>query len=290
METDEAPAPFIVGVPRSGTTLLRLMLDAHSRLAIPAETHFLPALLRGRLRGLSTEAFLGVVIGDETWANFGLDPVRYQDTVRGLEPFTVSEALRSFYRLYAARFGKDRWGDKTPPHRRHLASIQKLLPEAHFVHLIRDGRDVALSLRELWWGPGDDVEAQARFWVEEIERTRGHARRARNYVEVRYEELVAKPEPVLRSICDYLSLPFESGMLAYHEQAGARLGEYRRPFGPPDGRPDIASFIAIHERATGPPDPSRIGRWRTELTDGERGRYEAVAGPLLRDLGYETDA
>jgi hypothetical protein len=264
------------------------MLDAHSELAIPAETHFLVRLER-RFRRHSKQSFLAVITSDETWPNLGLDKEALRDELDRLEPFTVSAGVRCLYGLYAGRMGKDRWGDKTPPYRRHLRRIERLLPEAHFIHVIRDGRDVAVSLRGLWWGPGYDVEAQAQFWAEEIRRTRQESRRVRHYAEVRYEELVGAPESTLRTVCDYVALRFEPGMLTYHETAASRMAEYVQPFGPA-GRPeDVKSFISIHERVIRSPDPTRVGRWRTAMTDDERRRYEAVAGPLLRELGYQTE-
>lgn len=283
-----APAPFVVGVPRSGTTLLRLMLDRNSELAIPGETHFLPALAARLPQLKSREDFLAFVVGAQTWPNLGVDEAALRRAVHAFEPFTVSDGLRCFYRLYAKSRGKARWGDKTPPYRSHLKTIEDLLPEAHFVHVIRDGRDAALSLRGLWWGPGDDIEAQAHFWVEQITHTRQESQQVAHYAEVRYEDLVSDPEPTLRGICDYLALRFEPGMLEYYETAAGRLAEYKQAFGGPGSPSDVAPFIAIHERVKQPPDPGRIGRWRAEMTEDEVFRYQAIAGPLLRECGYEA--
>lgn len=288
MPENRLPAPFVVGVERSGTTLLRLMLDAHSDLAIPSETHFLHLLRRQRFRRISRRRFLAVVVGEDTFPNFGIDEDVLRRTLRALRPFTVSDGLRSFYKLYAERFGKSRWGDKTPPYAVAMSFISTLLPEAHFVNVIRDGRDVAVSLRPLWFGPGEDVAAQARHWVRDVKQARRQSQRVPHYAEVRFEDLVREPEESLRRLCAYLALPFESRMLAYHETAASRMAEYRRPFGPPGTPSEIAPFVAIHERVTKPPDPTRVGRWRTELTGDEQRRYEAIAGPLLRELGYET--
>src|SRR5881394_462023 len=148
------PASFVVGVARSGTTLLRLMLDAHPDLAIPHETHFLPAVLALAGDADRDELFRRVT-EFETWPDLGLDAHDYRRAIEGVEPFDLATGVRVFYRLYAARFGKVRWGDKTPPYLGHLAAIERLLPEARFVHLIRDGRDVAVSLEPLWFAPSE---------------------------------------------------------------------------------------------------------------------------------------
>lgn len=279
-----APAPFIVGVGRSGTTLLRLMLDAHPDLAIPSETLFLQDLVKEEI---SKERFLEIVTSAETWLNLALDAEELRAELDGVS--SLPDAIRGFYRLYARKRGKTRWGDKTPYYRVYMPDIARLLPEAHFLHVIRDGRDSALSYQGLWFGPGDDFEKQARFWVQQIRTARDNARHLCHYREVRYEALVAEPEATLRALCDELALEFDAAMLDYHRGAAERLGEHKRPFGPAGRTPaDIETFMAIHERAKTPPDPSRIGRWRTEMSREELGRYEAVAGPLLRELGYDT--
>lgn len=284
----EPPAPFVVGVGRSGTTLLRLMLDAHSDLAIPGETHFLRHVAAAGPHA-NRAAVLAIVSQAPTWPNMALTDAELRAAFDAVEPFEAGAALRAFYQLYARRRGKHRWGDKTPPYRTCMTDIARLLPEARFIHMIRDGRDTAISYRGLWFGPGDDIEAQARFWVEQIAEARRLAARLEHYEEVRYETLVRDPAPVLRHLCDYLELRFEPTMLEYHRSAASRLAEYTRPFGPPATTPtDIGTFLAIHNRVKASPDPGRIGRWRTEMSGADRERFEAIAGNLLEELGYEV--
>lgn len=280
------PAPFIVGVARSGTTLLRLMLDAHPDLAIPGETHFLSSLLKQP--PLSKAEFLERVTGAETWENMALERADLRAALDRLETYALADAIRCFYRLYASRRGKTRWGDKTGRYLTSMTALQKLLPEARFIHIIRDGRDNALSFQGLWFGPGNDFADLAQFWAGRINAARKQAERLPHYLEVRYEALVSEPEGVLRQICDFIALPFDPAMLAYHDTAGARLAEYTRPFGKEGAPTDIEQFRAIYARAATPPDAARIGRWRSEMPLADQRRFEAVAGPLLRELGYET--
>src|SRR5688572_7375160 len=165
-QTPCAPLPMIVGSPRSGTTLLRLMLDAHPELAIPPETGF---LVLGEQLAEEGEAardqFFAAVTGyppdAPAWLDFGIPAETFRLRLRQLDPFTVSDGFRLFYRMYAQRFGKPRGGDKTPMYCRHLQAIERLLPEARFVHIIRDGRDAAVSLRRQWFSPGHDIQTQA---------------------------------------------------------------------------------------------------------------------------------
>ncbi len=283
------PAPFIVGVGRSGTTLLRLMLDAHPQLAIPSETHFLAEVIRReRQANLTARRLHALLVEAPTWANLAMDAASLDAALRAVVPFSTSDGVRAFYRLYARQSAKTRWGDKTPPYRTLMAEIADLLPEAHFIHVIRDGRDVVLSYRGLWFGPGDDLEQAAAFWRNEVQATQWTGRLLPHYLEIRYEDLVTDPEGTLKSVCSYLDLPYDEGMSRYYLRASSRLAEIKRPFGPPDRVPvDLETFLAIHERTNSPLDRSRIGRWRTEMPVADQVRFLAIAGELLQDLGYE---
>src|SRR5206468_8178313 len=124
------PAPFVVGVTRSGTTLLRLMLDAHPELAVPPETHFLTELIAAAgKRDAGPEALAEVIVGDRHWGDFALDRDEFRRRIAGLDGSGADEVARAFYSLYADREGKPRWGDKTPQYLKAMADIADLLPE-----------------------------------------------------------------------------------------------------------------------------------------------------------------
>jgi hypothetical protein len=278
--------PVVVGVGRSGTTLLRLMLDSHPELAIPPETGFLP-MIQQRRAELGAETFADLVVAAPQWPDFHLDESELRAELRRLRPFSPGAGARCFYRLYARRFGKRRWGDKTPVYGRHMPAIQELLPEARFLHLIRDGRDVALSLRPLWFAPGQEAHTLAGYWREGIEAARRDAPSCRHYLEIRYEDLVAEPERALRRVCDFLELSYAPEMLAYPARASARLGEVQdqqQPGGPLVTR---AQRLGQHPFLTSPPRPDRVGRWQQAMSAADVGEFEAVAGDLLAALGYE---
>ncbi len=285
-----APAPFIVGVARSGTTLLRLMLDAHPQFAIPAETGFIPQV--AGLTGPPEElrrAFFDTVTAAPTWADLALPREEFREALEGVKPFTVADGVRCFYCCYARRHGKRSWGDKTPLYGGHMKAIQELLPEAHFIHIIRDGRDVALSLGGLWFSPGDSAEELARHWRERIEATRAQAADCRHYTEVRYEDLVRNPRGVLQYICGFLGLPFSPAMEEYHRGARARLDEVQTRHRE-DGTVLISKGERLHlQRLTGrKPDAGRIGKWKSEMSAADGETFRRIAGDLLRHYGYET--
>lgn len=285
--------PVIVGAPRSGTTLLRLMLDAHPDLAIPPETSFVVAA--SALDGSTNEVrarFLDTVTAypphAPNWADFGVARDALAEALQALEPFTVADGLRAFYRLYAQRFNKPRWGEKTPDYSLHIGVIGALLPEARFIHLIRDGRDVAASWRQQWFTPGQEPEVLARAWIDRVQAARNAGAGNPRYTEVFYEGLVDRPEPVLRRLCQFLDLPWSNQLLNHQERAPLRLEEHRARISR-DG-----SVLVSHEqrlrqqrRTMERPGTGRIGSWREDMSEEDIRRFERVAGGLLIELGYE---
>jgi Sulfotransferase family len=243
--------PFVVGCSRSGTTLLRAMLDAHPLLAVPPESHFALAPNLRSLRG---------ALRRERW--FALWEIEAPD-LRGLG---VADAIRALFAAYAAKQGKPRYADKTPHYVSHLPLLAERFDEARFVHVVRDGRDVALSLREVPWGP-DDVEEAALHWRRRVLEGRGAGLGPHRYRELRYEELVADPERELRALAAWLDLPYDDHMLRFAE------------------RPLVVPYPEHHARLHQPPTPG-LRDWRREMPEADVARFEAVAGDALEALGY----
>lgn len=265
--------------------MLRLMIDSHPEIAIPPETHFIPALHPQ----MDREAFLTALLSSSRWNDFHLDRGGFREAVAAVEQFSVATGLRVFYGLYASRFGKRRWGDKTPAYSANIARIAGLLTEARFIHLIRDGRDSALSYRGLWFGPGSDVEAHAHMWMGRIREARRQAQESNvPYLELRFEDLVRDTEATLKAITAFLDVPFDPAMLSYHERARERIGELEAR----DADEALSAVtrqqrISIFTKTFEPPDETRIGVWRREMTTSQRSVYLETAGSLLKELGYE---
>ena len=260
--------------------MLRLMLDTHPQLAIPPETHFIPRLakLGGSTDDPAADALQAIFDADR-WPSFGLDAGSLRRQAAATRCRSVSDVLRLFYSSYAAARGKPRWGDKTPFYVLTMPLIAKLLEEAHFIHIIRDGRDVALSVIPLWWGPGTVPEA-ASWWAERVRRGRRTGADL-PYLEVRYERLVEKPEAELRRICAFIELDFDAQMLSFDERVRERpaavaphlveltldaaLADEPAASGQPRVSPrEMQARLAA--RLSGPPDGASVGRWRTEMT------------------------
>jgi hypothetical protein len=265
------------------------MLDAHPDMAIPPETGFIPQLYRLRRWPIGLRKHLSTMVTRApSWADFDLAPEAFRQALHNLAPFTLSEGIRAFYRLYAQRFEKHRWGDKTPTYGLHLRTLQRLLPEARFIHLIRDGRDVALSMRGLWFAPGTTIDALATDWCRRITTIRRLGRRCYHYFEVRYETLVREPVETLAEICRFVELPYSPQMHGYFNQARSRLDELKTWL-----KPDGSVLISKEERlfnhrfTNQPPDASRVFRWKRDMTQEMREQFERIAGPLLEELGYE---
>ena len=254
--------PIVIGgSPRSGTTLFRRLLDSHSRIVCGPESNiFLPGAPQIELL---------------SWG-YDVRPA----AITGLIRTSGSQAryIEEFFRAHCERVGKPRWSEKTPLNVAHLDWIWEHFPEARFIHVIRDGRDVVCSMRRhpdrkvvdghmVEMPPQDlPVSAFVRQWVRNTGqgiRHRGDPR----YMEIRYEELVERPRETLERIVTWVGEPFEEGILAEREGGGpVRRGEEW----------DARSAI----------EASSVGRWRTDLSDGDREIFKRLGTSRLVELGY----
>jgi hypothetical protein len=264
------PFLFVVGCERSGTTLLRAMLDSHHDLAVPPESYFLIPLMQ---EPFSPEWFLSLLADHRRFARWELPLDDVADSLSKEQPGDLAGAVRVLFKTFAASYGKTRWGDKTPGYVRHIRSVAQLLPEAHFVHIIRDGRDVALSWLDVPFGPETITDAASR-WRKDVRVGRRAGRRHADdrYLEVRYENLVERPERVLRRICEFAELPFDQGMLDYTARADRVIEATLEP--------------ESHRRLREPPTPG-LRDWRREMADADVRVFGEVAGDMLVKLGYD---
>ena len=275
---DSTPRPFfIVGHPRSGTTLLRFMLSSHPHLSVPDETGFLPFLDTNPRQELDPAAVTVLLqhIGrlNRFWDGIVEDEAAF---LAGLPQPTLPFVLDALYRLQAPP-DTARWGDKTPLYVQYMPQIEAIFPETQFIHVIRDGRDAALSARAKWGGskPYMDLSYLLRNWVRNVQtgRAAGKLLGPHRYTEVRYEALVTDPRGTLQDLCRYLGEPYDAAMLDYSRLARSEGGG-----------------IDAHLEAQEPLHAASIGSWRREMTPFERQMAQAIADPLLTELHYDPDA
>ncbi len=215
---------YIIGAGRSGSTLLRAMLCSHPHIAIPPEFYAMRETIRFYHKNANQPwpifidqflSFLNQTEDFETWQidlqNLKVKLLKLKKTERGLD-----NILDQLYILYGAIHfpGTKKWGDKTPLNTKNEDWIKLIFPEAKFIYMHRDGKDVALSLYKA--GLVKNIEEGARRWLDYINYGQGF-QKGRNFLEVHYEDLVTNPEVELKRICLFLGLSFEQKMLHFQE-------------------------------------------------------------------------
>jgi hypothetical protein len=271
------PFPFVVGCPRSGTTLLRAMLDSHPELAIPGESYFIVELApafapRGRRR-FNLKRCTTAIVEHSRFVQWELPAETVRAAFEVARPTDFAGALRVLYATYAAARDKPRYGDKTPNYVLDIPVLAELFDEGRFVHVVRDGRDVALSVTGIeGWGPAK-VEGAARYWARHVEAGRAAGRElgAERYLEVRYDDLVERPEPTLRTVCGFLGLAFDPAMLDYPGRFDELVASNLQP--------------ELHERLRRPPTRG-LRSWREQMAGADVAAFEAIAGDVLTEFGF----
>lgn len=272
------PPFFIVGSGRSGTTLLQVLLDAHANIAIPPESHIFdrfrhvgdpnkkwddPAKLRDLVKDL---------LHDKKIKAWQLD-ITEQEFCQLLPEKTFREAVNLVFSLYAKKKGKSRWGDKTPKHIFYLREIKAMFPDAKIIHLVRDGRDVAESLKRVYFGP-KRIDKMAEVWKGFVNTACVYAKKVgpEEYLEIRYEDLVRNKDEVMKAIFNF-------------------LGETECPGGSQAKEKGVSSFYmkapGIHGSLDGPVDETKIGLFKKGLSYREIEIFETLAKAELQRYGYQ---
>lgn len=276
---------FIVGANRSGTTLLRLILNAHSRIAIPDELIYLDSRLAGvsieewrdpDLRLSAYEALVDDFLSRNRSVLDGLDGLDLESLRREIcaGPVTFRRPYQCTLEAWARHHGKSRWGEKTPGNLFYADILLDMFPDAKILYLVRDPRAGVASMQDVSFFPDDvvfnslsrrkhDVQGRARLIQDVPEAQR---------MTVRYESLVRQPEAQVRSICQFLGEAFEPSMLRFHEDAD----RYMKDRAEED----------YNAAATQPITDDRIDAWKERLSDDQIAVVESICAPILQAHDY----
>jgi hypothetical protein len=266
---------LLVGMPRSGTKLLREMLNNHSLIDIPSfESHFIPYFSRriDRYGDLTEFTAFKRLYEDMTQFAFFHKLSQHEDFSLDARQWylkagggSFGHIVETFYIDHAHRKGKRVWGDKTPFHLVHLPMLKKLFPEARFIHIIRDVRDHCLSARKAWH---KNYYRSAQRWTDYISKCRQDARQipTRGYLEVQYEQLIDSPAETMEKVCAFIGVSYEERMIKLirpTENMGSARGQ-----------------VGILNK--------NYGKWKGRLSVKQIDKIEKICGPLLAELGYGT--
>jgi Sulfotransferase family len=276
--TRRSAAPvFVLGCPRSGTTVLyHMLLSAGGFANYRSETNVFNLLLPkfGGFRfAADRKALLDVWLKSILFRVSGLDPNEIRRKVIS-DCHSGGDFLRIVMQEIARKQGMTRWADCTPEHLLHMREIKRQIPDALFVHIIRDGRDVALSYeRQGWahplpWDRNDRLGVAGLYWEWLIREGRRQAKQlGADYCEVRFEELIAKPQNTLNELGSFIDHDLD-----YQRIQRAGIGSVSEPNTSFSGEPG-ASFAPIE-------------RWKSKMSTEQIAAFEGLAGEALAELGY----
>jgi hypothetical protein len=269
------PPVFIVGAQRSGTTMLRLMLNAHPSFSVPFETDFLSPLTNKEVpRELqdrtAVESALDALAREKFTAKGQI--ITDRDAILACPIRSYADLLNAAFGEYARARGKPRWGVKTPSYQTQLDLLHELFPDSRIIHIVRDGRDVLVSRRRIRWARGSTPQ-QAHDWRWQV--LLGHKlgrMLGPHYCEIRYEDLVDEPENVLRGICDFVGEPYDDQMLRYRDNSATEMPQ---------------ESMKWHKMSVLAPDKSKKFEWKKALSLPDQIIFQEIAGDALSEFGYE---
>ena len=273
---------FIIGSGRSGNTLLRRVLFHHSRLHIPPETYVLGHIIElyNLNKNMAWKDIVYLVFAQfeyhpefETF-NISLRPLVKELVETPQHKRSLAHILDRFYHYHAAQHNIEckRWGDKTPLNTFFLNRIISVFPKAQFIHILRDGCDVAASYCKA--GIYNDISAAGMRWVNSVKAARKFMRsHPKQCMEIRYEEFVSHPEKTVRGVCAFLNVGYEPGMLNTNDSLND-MGD--------------VTMRTHHEKVTKDISSDSVGAGRGKLTVDQKKQLNPIMTKLLKKLGYDS--
>ena len=258
---------FVVGTGRSGTTLLRMMLNAHSRIYLTHEASFYLSTARLGRRATAAE-WLARYRRTFSFAWLKLAEQELGD-IAELQSAPMHRGFAMIMERKARQYGKVRYGDKTPLHTVHLASIRRDFPEARIIHIVRDPRATVASLIRMPWAPGS-VGLNALYYEQQMKAVRRHED---SIHEILMEELLRDPERVMRGVLQYVGEEWDDAVLDHERHS------------PVDDVPPFPWFMSARRNVCPPKGPPS---WRSDLSPAWIRIVESVTGRSMSGFGYET--
>lgn len=280
------PPVFIVGASRSGTTMLRLVLNAHPHIGVPNEFSYFTSVPQHWLK-----VWRHIPVAPEQYQHFIRNQLKNKECLKavGVEVDTLLERMLEAadsrdlsipYRLmleaYAEAEGKSRWGEKTPTNLFYADILHEMFPEARFIHLVRDPRAVVRSANNFPRLP-DDIVINATNWLHFLQT--GYQRLTQSvpssrWCTIRYEDLTTDPQPAVRAMCQFIDAPFHPRMLNFHKDATAYM-------------PATIDQLGGDRKVTRPIYTDKQEKWRSDLSEHEIGVVEYICGDVMTAFGYE---
>lgn len=269
------------GFERSGTTLLSMITGAHPDLAVPLSVTGLWFVYGNKLGGYNhlgsaadIEKLIDDLLQEERIRLWDVEFTR-EEVLANLAGSSYGDVVGAFHRTYAQRKGKPCWGNLDIATLDNMEKVNRWFPDARFIHIVRDGRDVSLSHETMPYGASNTLEC-AQKWRERLYTNlkMGELLGDERYFVLRYEDLVLDPENSLRRMCEFMGLDYSQGMLEYPDMVGQKVPEDKKWLWP-----------ALDK----PLQSSKCFGWKTKMDTKRRLVFEDEAGAMLKRLGYEVN-
>ena len=273
---NKIPSPiFILGAQRSGTTLLRLMLNAHSKIAIPEEARFLTPLLKKKylntvIKKHKFEKLVQYLKNSEQFKLWNYDSSAFYSNLTEINEITVTNLLNLLYTSYCVFEGKQIWGDKSLFFS-YITILNKMFPIARFINIVRDGRDVFDSWRKMDKKKNNAAMIAVDWSFKLFLIERSLKRIPKEYqLTIRYEDILSNPTEMAKKVCRFVKVDFEAEMLEFYKTSRRYIGRHHSKL--------------IYKKI----EKSNASKWRRNLSPQEINIFEVLSGRFLKKYGYET--
>jgi hypothetical protein len=270
---------FIIGASRSGTTLLRLMLNSHPAIHIPPEAWFLGDLVtllpsKGLLDENQLVRAKEIILRNERWKDWNCDEDRLDFALQNNRPKTLKTLIQDLFEgCSQAKYAKI-WGEKSPRHSFIAEKLYDIFPESRFIHLIRDGKDACSSMLSRGWYDKNFVRI-CEHWKTLVDAAlQGRKFEKNRYFEIYYEKLICEPKETLSKACGFLGIDFSEAMLDYQSRIKEDI---------------VLGEKNLHSSLLGEINVAKIGKNAKELNLFEKTIFEIICGNTYTKAGYALE-